>query len=432
MKKQFLIIVILFLGHGKMCSQDDGSPVISPDLPQFYLDALNLKSDQPDMGRLDLYIEVPYSVLRFTKDDDIFRSAYEVSVNMYDGTDKLIEDKWWTEKIETTTYEESVSPSVGDVTQRTLQLLPGTYTLVVQIKDRETEKTSRIKRKVTVENFYATPFALSDIMIVRRLDTMSQKKIVYPNISANVGDVKDSFTFFFETYNNISAETEQVYLTIENMTGDAVQKDTFMCPLGTGRVSCFHQVPTSRLIAGDYIVKLTAIPQNVHDSESVKTLEAKTSRFFVVRWHGVPVSITNLDLAIEQLQYVADKNVLDEMKNAPPEKKRELFDTFWKKRDPTPNTERNELMEEYYTRVIYANKHFTHLVDGWKTDMGMVYIIFGVPNTIERHPFEIDSRPYEVWSYYDQNRQFVFIDYTGFGDYRLQNPIWDVDRTRIR
>ena len=81
---------------------------------------------------------------------------------------------------------------------------------------------------------------------------------------------------------------------------------------------------------------------------------------------------------------------------------------------------------------MYANKHFGHFFDGWKSDMGMVYIIFGIPNNIEQHPFEIDARPYEIWSYYDQNRQFVFIDYTGFGDFRLQNPIWDVDHTRIR
>jgi GWxTD domain-containing protein len=432
MKKYFLVLILLFLSHVRMYSQDDAAPVVTPDIPQFFLDVLNVKSDQRDMGRLDLYIEVPYTVLRFTKENNTFHSAYEVTVNVYDGTDKLVEDKWWTERIETKTYEESVSPTVGDVTQRTIQLSPGTYTLSVQIKDAETQKTSRIKRKVAVQNFSAMPFALSDIMMVRHVDTISQKEFVYPNISATVGDVKDSCTIFFETYNSVDAESEQIYLAVENMTCDAALRDTFTVPLGSARVSCFHQVATSKLIAGNYVLKLTAVPNTAYDSDGVKNPEAKTSRMFIVRWHGMPVSITNLDLAIEQLQYFADKDVLDEMKKAPPEKKKELFDAFWKKRDPTPNTERNELMEEYYTRVMYANKHFGHFFDGWKSDMGMVYIIFGVPNNIEQHPFEIDARPYEIWSYYDQNRQFVFIDYTGFGDYRLQNPIWDVDRTRIR
>ena len=55
-----------------------------------------------------------------------------------------------------------------------------------------------------------------------------------------------------------------------------------------------------------------------------------------------------------------------------------------------------------------------------------------MPNNIERHPFDIDAKPYEIWTYYEQNREFVFVDATGFGDYRLQNPMWDLWRTRPR
>ena len=118
------------------------------------------------------------------------------------------------------------------------------------------------------------------------------------------------------------------------------------------------------------------------------------------------------------------------MKKAAPEDKRRMFNEFWKKRDPTPKTDYNELMEEYYSRVDYANKNFGHYMEGWKTDRGMVYIIFGIPNNIERHPFDMDAKPYEVWTYYEINREFTFVDATGFGDYRLMNPIWDTWRTR--
>ena len=40
------------------------------------------------------------------------------------------------------------------------------------------------------------------------------------------------------------------------------------------------------------------------------------------------------------------------------------------------------------------------------------------------HPFEINSKPYEVWYYNALNRRFVFVDYTGFGDYELVEPEW--------
>jgi GWxTD domain-containing protein len=154
---------------------------------------------------------------------------------------------------------------------------------------------------------------------------------------------------------------------------------------------------------------------------------AGTSRFFNIHWRGLPRSVKDLDVAINQLRYIATDAELSHIKDgATPEERQKSFVEFWKKKDPNPNTPRNEKMEEYYAKVEYANKHFSHYVEGWRTDMGMVFIIFGAPNSVDRHPFEIDSKPYEVWSYYDLNHQFIFVDESGFGDYRLTTPIWDV------
>jgi len=52
----------------------------------------------------------------------------------------------------------------------------------------------------------------------------------------------------------------------------------------------------------------------------------------------------------------------------------------------------------------------------------MVFITFGPPSSVERHPLDMDSKPYEIWQYYELNRSFVFLDQTGFGDYHLVNP----------
>ena len=94
--------------------------------------------------------------------------------------------------------------------------------------------------------------------------------------------------------------------------------------------------------------------------------------------------------------------------------------------DPSPGTEENELMDEYYRRVDFSNANFGTMQQGWQSDRGMVYIILGAPNDIERHPFESDGKPYEIWTYYRINRDFIFVDTTGFGDYRLVSPFWDI------
>ena len=56
------------------------------------------------------------------------------------------------------------------------------------------------------------------------------------------------------------------------------------------------------------------------------------------------------------------------------------------------------LMRNYFRRVELANRYFTSYKEGWKTDRGMVYIIFGKPDQVYR----FNDR--EVWNY--DNSQF--------------------------
>ena len=79
-------------------------------------------------------------------------------------------------------------------------------------------------------------------------------------------------------------------------------------------------------------------------------------------------------------------------------------------------------MNEYYRRVIYANEHFKGFQPGWETDMGMIYILFGIPNDVERTNDHRLRKVYESWHYFEINKDFVFVDENGFGDFRLKTP----------
>ena len=422
----------LLLGRCPVRAQDDAAAFQLPDLPLLYFDLLCFAGDQTKQSRLDAYVEVPYEDLHFSRDNDVFYSSYDVTVDVTDSLNKLVTEKIWTEKVETKEYEETISPHAGNLSQKSFLLPPGTYNVTIQVSDNDTKKTTRGQRKVTVRDFANPPFCMSDIMLVNRLGTDKDKKVVYPNISGNVANLSDGFYLFFELYDRVGADSARIVVNIGNARGDTVQRDTSAQHVGGERKPLFVKVDGSRLGAGEYTVESVVTPLGGTGGGRTPLPRAAALRAFTIHWRGVPVSITDLDLAIDELQYITDKDKIDEMKKSTPAEKREMFREFWKKKDPTPGTERNELMEEYYNRVAYANKHFSHYVDGWKTDMGMVYIIFGPASNIERHPFDIDARPYEVWTYYELNREFIFIDATGFGDYRLQTPIWDVWRTRPR
>ena len=51
----------------------------------------------------------------------------------------------------------------------------------------------------------------------------------------------------------------------------------------------------------------------------------------------------------------------------------------------------------------------------------MVFVVMNAPDDIERHPYDSDSKPYEIWYYYEANLKLFFVDFSGVGDYELYN-----------
>ncbi len=73
-----------------------------------------------------------------------------------------------------------------------------------------------------------------------------------------------------------------------------------------------------------------------------------------------------------------------------------VLDQFWL--ENIKNRSRaGQVLELYYDRVEEANKQFSNFKEGWKTDMGMVYILFGPPWYVE------NSLDTSVW-FYSYNR----------------------------
>ena len=114
---------------------------------------------------------------------------------------------------------------------------------------------------------------------------------------------------------------------------------------------------------------------------------------------------------------------------------REIFiKAFWKQRDPTPDTDRNEYREEHSRRIAYANQWFGRGSPGpgWRTDMGRIYILLGEPKTIDRFENLTQVFPTVIW-FYDgmgslglpNSFNVVFFKSEGMGDYVLYSPMKD-------
>jgi len=183
-------------------------------------------------------------------------------------------------------------------------------------------------------------------------------------------------------------------------------------------------VPLTDMHYSNYTIFLTA--------QDAKGNKAVTKANFRVRIRGVNFDVENMDEAVKQLIYLASNKQIKEMMVGTELEKTEKFKQFWEALDPTPGTLKNELMEEYYRRIAFSLEAFSVVQEGWKTDRGMIYILFGPPDEIQRGPFELDRKPYQVWEYYHIGKQFVFMDETGFGDFRLAQSYLDQGDWRFR
>jgi GWxTD domain-containing protein len=388
--------------------------------PKYYQDFLSFASDEEGKTRVDIFIQVPYTEIQFVKTPGGFRASYTATVSVFDeDKEKLLVEKSWREKIETPDFEETTSKSNYNLSLKSFHLIPGKYFIRTAVEDEDSRKTFSSENVYTAKDFTGD-VSVSDIMLISRQTQVEGNSKILPNISRNITAERDGIPMFFEIYSKLPQKAS-IKFQIEDSDERIVYDSTLYKDIDTGRIQIIHTLENVSLGLGTYSLKVMMF-------DSTNKYIAGSDKIFISRWVGIPSSINDFDKAILQLVYIATPSELDHIEEGSTQgEKIDRYLEFWKKKDPTPNTDENEIFNEYYRRVSYANANFSHYVEGWRSDRGMVFIILGSPNNVDRHPFDLESKPYEVWQYYELNRSFVFIDETGFGDYRLITPLYGDD-----
>ena len=97
---------------------------------------------------------------------------------------------------------------------------------------------------------------------------------------------------------------------------------------------------------------------------------------------------------LKPLRYITSMQEFDRISKA--DDVRKAIEKFWL--DAAGDRERaREAIRIFYSRVENANRHFTSRTEGWRTDRGLVHIIFGTPTSI----YKTDLN--ETWIYGEEN-----------------------------
>ena len=106
-----------------------------------------------------------------------------------------------------------------------------------------------------------------------------------------------------------------------------------------------------------------------------KSLRQETSDQFLKKW-----------LDQDVVYIITDEEKASFKRLTTDDERYQFIESFWLRRDPSPDTIENETRDEHYRRIAYSNERFASGKPGWKTDRGRIYITWGPPDQIESHP----------------------------------------------
>lgn len=412
--------------------------------PEFDAEAVAFRAQESTATRLDVYTRVPYRSLRFVRRGDGFAGRYTVTASVYRTDDRgraerLVLSRSWDRTVNVASYDASQDDTRADLAVQALDVPPGRYAVTLELRDGTSSRTFARELSVEVPRLDQAP-ALSDLLLTDEYDASAGT--MTPAIGIVASD-QEEMTVYFEVYARRDERLRARYTVqrpgverrrsgiagllgrTEREPAESLYELTEWLPVRVGRNPAALTLGTDRLGAGDYVL-------GVRLEREDGTVVAERNRAFSVRWTGLMDQLQDLDTAIAQLRYIARDSEIRAMRNAAsPAERMRLFQEFWDRRDPSPGTRRNERMEEYYYRIAYADRTYSRLRNaGWSTDRGEVFVRFGEPDFVESHPFNYGTKPYQVWYYERIGRRFIFVDESGFGEYRLLVPIWD-ERTRM-
>lgn len=418
--KKSLLFVFVFLLSSQLFSQGeiyDKNSILSSE-PVYYQDFLNFRSDKDGVTKVDIYIQLPYKSIQFIKSPQGFTAKYSVTASVYDSSQsKLLVEKSWNETINVMDFTQTTARENFNLSMRSFELTPGHYFIRTMVEDQDSRREFTSGNKFTVRDL-DSELSVSDVMLIsgtRIIDGVNQ---IIPNISRNVIGSSNKLQCYLEVY---SMDTVSHNISIEYTVLEMNRKTIYYMKEDFTVVEGKNFVIST---LNDIGIDLGAYLLNVVVSDSTGNKIFTADKQFFSRWIGLPANIVDIDKAVEQMVYIATPDELNYIQEAQSQdEKLKRFLRYWKAKDPSPNNEENEMFTEYYRRVKFSNDNFSSYREGWKSDRGMVFIILGAPNNVDRHPFEYYSKPYEVWEYYSINRRFVFVDETGFGDYRLTTPL---------
>jgi GWxTD domain-containing protein len=409
------------------------------------VNAVRFYSQQLKQTQVKAFVQIPYTLLTPASDGPGGRLTYQVTIRVEDSTGlELVRNAW----------SGHVSDEARQLGASALEILdfalaPGLYRLEVAVKDSLTGR--QLASQLSLEGFRSDP-DLSDLLLAPQIrpagtnDTVPMpgeirkgKLLITGSAKLILTPLRTKAHYLLETY-NAREDTAQLAVQVSDSAGKKIISTPAApatLPAGGGILT--GTLDLAGLPAGDYTLTARLTTQGRSFERSAPFTMAGLAETIAkdaaqreadrVTDEGYFRSMTQEELdkakaPLSILGKAGDLSVYNDRLSLTA--KRRFLTEFWSKRDPTPNTPRNETREQFYAGITYANRTFREggrgTEEGWRTDRGRIYAKNGPPDEIFRRQQQGYAPPYEIWRYSrGKGRYYIFADRTGVGGFKLMS-----------
>jgi len=388
----------------------------TPGVPDFDMEAVETVQDTASC--VDVYIRIPQSSLIFLKREASYAATFEVRVRFIADQDESSPvDEIWGDSVQTDSPGERRRVE-ETLIRRRYTLVPGAYRAEVSLQDMNTGVMANRRQLVRVFDLGSgcavftrirletlTVNGMSPCLplhIRENLDSLRALLTVYRPSGIRDGAVQ-AILLRYPTDSTLSSPPNYLTPLTWSLRSRGVELNK-PCTLWTARRRVSGNEPWNlefdlgHLERGMHELVVDAAQEPCNSQEDGLLLQ--TRRFLCIVDHDFP-RMTTLGQLIEALPYLARRSEYQEFISAKTDEERiRLFEKFWLNLGGNAENTRI-LIRHYYTRIEEANLLFSNYKEGWKTDRGMIYVVFGPPPLIER---QLST---EAWSYSNGYR-FVF------------------------
>ena len=348
-----------------------------------------------DTLNLFLHVRLPLNQFVFRKLSDHFYSDVTYILSIYHAEKNTqIYRESWNERVIQLYYEDTRNPDNYFTTERNISLTPGTYNMLLNVQDEDSRRIWKINKEYKLDKV--------DVLGPSLLFVSNEKS--QKDFAVNIMEEID--TIWIRTQVLLPEHSPQaVNFTLlhkETVVDSGVVNVT---PMGVKHLY-YLPIPMTLQKRGWYEIILSCQGEK-------KTLSFNYGIKGKLYWTD------NVNEVVEVMQYIfLSHSEYKNLKNMDESLQWEYIHEYWQKKDPSPNTEENELLNQLNDRVKYVNKNFSILMPGWRSDRGRIYIIYGQPQYIDESYQDQIGYTYQKWMY-PSGKQFIFIDRSMSGDYSL-------------